>query len=98
MVSENPMADEKFGHRVFVIHTRGPLIIAQAHHIPVGEPYELPLTGAKTQHEDEEIVLSPVQVIFEESKQVSYEKIMRRMADWYKAYLEWEDSRLDNME
>lgn len=102
MICENPMLED---NRTFIIHTRQPYILAEAHHFgtfdenlvmeckrqyPVGGITELP---------NEIIVLGAIDVmVVENFTNEDYAGIMRRMADWYRAYCEWEDNQIDNLD
>jgi hypothetical protein len=74
LICSNPMADETHGDRLFITHTRHPVMIAQV------------IDG-----EFKPIYIDPTFCI-EHDETVYKEKIagvMKRMADWFNAYLKW---------
>lgn len=109
LIAENPIVDDG---RVFIIHTRSPVIIAEAFHFELDQEaewmkckshFEL---GATVDYPGELIVLGarfmgpPPYVWSSYTDQELADrlaKIMRRMADWYYSYLEWEDN-IENLD
>lgn len=103
LLCENPIAEKSDG-RVFILHMREPKIIAEIFSFeePIleSELNELKskfTTGATLTYGTEYFVFGAIWI--EESDKIDLENraqelasIMRRMADWYEAYLNWEDS------
>lgn len=92
LIAENPVVDDG---RVFVVHLRDPVIIAEAFHFSVDDDaawmhcksrFQI---GATVDYPGELIVLGAVFV----APGKDYEKIMSRMGDWYHNYLKWEDEQ-----
>lgn len=109
MLCENPIAEKSYG-RVFILHNREPRILAEVHHFNISEadsPQALEIKkaelGAALDYEDEYILfaalwLYPSEKLSQKEPQAQADElagIMRRMADWYKNYLIWEDSQED---
>lgn len=96
LIAENPVVDDG---RVFVVHMRDPVIIAEAFHFDEDQEREWMACkarfeiGATVDYPGELIVLGAVFVA--EGKE--YEKIMNRMGDWYYNYLKWEDEQIKNI-
>jgi hypothetical protein len=104
---ENPIATASDG-RLFILHTQEPVILAELWHYEgltdrelIEKQNQLGPTGAKLEYGDEVILFSSV-MMFRGEKfsqlpgQEQADKlagVMRRMADWYKAYLIWEDNK-----
>lgn len=90
LIAENPVVDDG---RVFVIHLRDPVIIAEAFHFDLDQEREWMACkarfeiGATVDYPGELIVLGAVFA----AEGSGHEKIMRRMGDWYHNYLKWED-------
>ena len=99
LLCENPIADKSDG-RSFIIHTREPRILAEifAFEEPLNECLLNSVKsniriGATLEYGSEYFIFS---AIFVEKIEMDADKlagIMRRMADWYEAYLKWEDSQ-----
>lgn len=103
LIAENPLVDDG---RVFIIHTRSPVIIAEAFHFNLGQEREW--AECKSRFEIGATVDYPGELIaigliyhgapdpgFAESVQDLADKlakIMSRMGDWYYSYLKWEDN------
>lgn len=83
--------------RLFVLHNRKPQILAEAFYFPTTDEdawlackRQFPI-GASVDYPGELIVLGALWVLDEEPAADKLSKIMSRMGDWYRAYLEWED-------
>ena len=99
---ENPLLDERHDGRSFILHARRPLILAEVFHFNSSQEKESMQcksafnVGASLDYSsDEYIILGAVWI---ESNLLEKEiktlpGIMRRMADWYEAYLIWEDKQ-----
>jgi hypothetical protein len=105
LLCENPIADKSDG-RLYILHTRKPVILAEVFHFDIDDEAEYTRckqafpTNATLNYNPEYIVLGqiwmePVYVPEEKAQEFSNKLagIMRRMADWYQAYLIWEDSQ-----
>jgi hypothetical protein len=107
LLCENPIAEKSDG-RLFILHTQDPVILAELWHYEgltdrelIEKQNELGPTNAKLEYMDEVVLFSSI-MMFRGEKfsqlpgQEQADKlagVMRRMADWYKAYLIWEDSQ-----
>lgn len=98
LICENPILEDG---RLFIMHARSPYILAEIHHFYQGEESEIMEcqrqyeVGARTELEDEIIVLGAVDVlVLPGISNDEYAAIMRRMADWYKSYCIWEDENI----
>lgn len=95
MICENPILND---NRVFILHTREPLIIAEAFHFDENNEKDWLKckdsfnVGASVDYPNELICLGAV--IFESNDVDTLANIMRRMGDWYYNYLKWEDKNL----
>ena len=105
---ENPVYDENNDRREFIVYTGDPFILAEIYPFEnIGEKdilekmRQMP-TGARLDYNGiETFFFVPVKMI--ESKEfakLSDQKqsdriasIMRKMADWYEYYLDWEDNQ-----
>lgn len=103
---ENPLVNDQHDGRAFILHTRDPLIIAEI--FPFEDlteekrmNFERGLAAfGRLDNGDETFYFVPVKFLPDEkfnklSPQEQSDElsgIMRRMADWYEAYLIWEDS------
>jgi hypothetical protein len=105
LLCENPIADKSDG-RLFILHTRQPVILAEVFHFEIDdEPGQMECKskftiGSSLNYNPEYIVIGaqwvePEDVPAGEAKEYANKLtgIMRRMADWYQAYLIWEDSQ-----
>lgn len=99
LLAKNPIADKSDG-RIFILHTQTPKILAEVFHFDVGdEEHQMDCKrqftiGSTLEYEDEYIVIGALWV--ESCELFSADRLaglMRRMADWYEAYLIWEDSQ-----
>lgn len=81
------------------MHTQTPVLIAEVFHFEAGDEKKQMeckqnfLTGSALEYGSEYIVFGAIWV---EPHEVDVDKLaglMRRMADWYEAYLIWEDSQ-----
>lgn len=92
LIAENPVVDDG---RVFIVHLRDPVIIAEAFHFDLDQEKEWMecksrfQIGASVDYPGELIVLGAVFA----AEGSGHEKIMRRMGDWYYNYLKWEDEQ-----
>lgn len=95
MIAENPMADRS---RVFILHTQGPRILAEAFHFDKDQEVEWMNvqsqfeTGSRTELPDELIAIGALWIA--DTKPIDPDRLagtMRRMADWYRSYCIWED-------
>lgn len=92
--------------RLFILHSFDPIILAEVFHYEnisqselLEKQRQLGPTSAKLEYGTETILFTSVLMTFGEefNKKTGQEKadklagIMRRMADWYEAYLIWED-------
>ena len=104
LLCENTIADKSDG-RVFILHSREPRLLAEAHHFEglteaqkMQIEKKLPISG-RLDYEPETIYFEPNwldESTITGTTQEQADKLvalMRRMADWYKAYLIWEDSQ-----
>jgi hypothetical protein len=101
---ENPIADKSDG-RTFILHARKPAILAELFHFDQSENEKI--MNCKRQFEigssldyspSEYIVLGTVWIEANTCSADELASIMRRMADWYEAYLIWEDNQGHNFE
>jgi len=94
-------------HRVFILHTREPRIVAEVYHLhpsEEGKAIEIQKqfsVGSKMEMPNELILLGAVWIepFYKGTTQQNADElagIMRRMADWYRAYCEWEDAQHDS--
>lgn len=98
LIAENPIVDDG---RIFVIHMRDPVIIAEAFHFDEEQETEWMQqksmfdVGASVDYPGELILLGAVFVApmpgSEQYQADKLAKIMSRMGDWYHSYLKWED-------
>lgn len=99
MICENPLTNDG---RVFILHSRNPVIIAEAFHLdPDDDKAAMEIkknfeTGASVDYPGEYIILGavfiePVMSADPQKSANDIAKIMSRMGDWYHAYLTWED-------
>ena len=91
LIADNPLVDDG---QTFVVHLRAPVVVAQAIHYdsPEERISQIGATGAILDYLGEYILLYPV-YIAAEAQQEKLPGLMRRMADWYHAYLVHEDSQ-----
>lgn len=97
-IAENPMTEGE-SHPLYIIHLRDPFICAQVFTFEGDdETAELELrrqiqVGATTDvYGDERAVIAAIYVAPNELSADKLAGLMRRMADWYRAYCLWEDS------
>ena len=106
LLCENPMADEIHGHREFVLHTRYPVIIAQIIDCSdMTEDEQMKVkseitVGSMLDLDQEYYVFNAIYIEPGYGANTDAQKIadnlagiMRRMADWYEAYIKWEDNQ-----
>lgn len=104
LLAENPIADQSDG-RLFIIHNRDPKILAEVHHYQnlseadmLKIQSQIPI-GGRLDYQPETIYFTPVWIEGNAEQTQEYADklagIFRRMADWYKAYLIWEDKKLE---
>lgn len=98
LIAENPLVDDG---RVFIVHMRDPVIIAEAFHFELDQEEEWMgckskfTIGATVDYPGELIALGAV---FVADVSDDLPKIMSRMGDWYHAYLKWEDEQMGEKE
>lgn len=107
LICENPILSENDG-RLFILHTRTPAMLVEIKHFEgltdaeVAELTKIATPDGARLDYGNEVIFFLQQWIMPEleyaklSAQEQADKvsgIMRRMADWYKAYLIWEDSQ-----
>lgn len=98
MICENPMVDDD---RVFILHSRNPVIIAEAFHLePDDESGAMEIkkqiaVGASVDYPGEYILLGAIFIEPNNMTAQELAKIMSRMGDWYHSYLKWEDENID---
>lgn len=98
LLAENPIADKSDG-RLFILHTQTPVLIAEVFHFDAGdEPAQMECKrafpiGAALDYDDEYIVIGARWVEENSLHPDKLAGLMRRMADWYHAYLIWEDNQ-----
>jgi|ADurb_Leu_01_Slu_FD_contig_21_3566014_length_1954_multi_4_in_0_out_0_2 hypothetical protein len=96
VLAENPM--DTIYHRVFIIHMRDPVVIAEALHYDLMDEDEWMrakahyTVGASLEYEDELICIGAI-FIGPGAVPEKLPGLMSRMGDWYHAYLDWEDSQ-----
>lgn len=104
LICENPMTAGQDG-RLFILHTGDPSILAEVHHFEdITDEQRMNIErqmsiGSRLDYVPETIFFSPIWIC--KAEQISNLQdqadnlagIMRRMADWYKAYLIWEDAQ-----
>jgi hypothetical protein len=101
LIAENPLACPE---RIFIIHAREPVIIAEAFHFEENEEKEWLrcksnfAVGASVDYSGELIAIGAITCQMPEGNaQQQADKlaaIMRRMGDWYYAYLKHEDENI----
>jgi len=97
LLCENPLAEQSDG-RVFVLHAREPLILAEAFHFAADDE-EAQMAAKKFFNVAATLDYSPDEYVvlgalwYREADADTLAKIMRRMADWYESYLKWEDEK-----
>jgi hypothetical protein len=104
LLCENPIADKSDG-RAFILHNRDPKLLAEVHHFEgltdsqkMQIEKKLPISG-RLDYGSETIYLEPnwldestiTGTLQEQADKLA--ALMRRMADWYHAYLKWEDAQ-----
>lgn len=106
LLCENPIADKSDG-RLFILHNRTPTLLAEVFHFDINDEISQMQCkqkfsiGGTLDYGNEYIVFGCLWVIPDEkfstpSVQQQADElagIMRRMADWYKSYLIWEDEQ-----
>lgn len=104
---DNPMANEKFDDRLFILYDGDDKIYSEVYHFDIAdEEGQMSIKRNSkavgiTEHNDEYIIISAVWLIpgdklikMDQQQQADFiAKIMRRKADWYRSYLIWEDKR-----
>ena len=100
LIAENPQVDDG---RVFIVHFRDPVIIAEAYHFEFDQEEEYMYYrsqfdfSATVDYPGELIVLGGVffaPLPWKDQQEIAdnLSKIMSRMGDWYHNYLKWEDN------
>lgn len=109
LICENPLVDDE---RVFILHTRQPMILAEVVHfegindserMDIERKIETP-RWARLDYPPETIYFFMIKLYPDEKflKMNTQEQadtiagLMRRMADWYKSYLIFEDNNIAN--
>lgn len=98
LLCENPLLDERHDGRTFILHTREPMALTEIQH------YEDDLDAAQKKYEDtdnavllsygiESIVIYPLWIDQNQVRDERIGKLMKAIADWYHAYLIWEDAQ-----
>lgn len=102
MIAEDPRLEDG---RVFIIHTREPRILAEVFHfgpdeeaewLAIQQQFEI---GSRLQLTAELIAIGAVWVA--QTKPIAPDRLaglMRKMADWYQSYIEWEDIQMQDEE
>lgn len=104
LLCENPTADD---NQLYILHTREPYILARVEHyedLSDERRMEIERTitiGSRLDYPPETIFFHALWVVEgDELKKITPQEqantlagIMRRMADWYEDYLEWEDAQ-----
>ncbi len=107
LLCENPRLDDSNDGRQFILHTRDPILFAEILNFDVGSEDEINAAIKETVaygklDYDNEVFLFLCRWIFpgkdflsltpqQQSDEIA--GIMRRMADWYQSYLNWEDQQ-----
>ena len=94
LLAENPMLTGDHDGRLFIIHLQNPFLVAELHHREdmSNDEYTEAVSrgfGAILNHGPEIIIFVPVWIAGLPNDP-ALAGLMRRMADWYKAYLIWE--------
>jgi hypothetical protein len=104
LLCETPIADKSDG-RTFILHNREPRLLAEVHHFEgITDSQKMAIQkkitiGSRLDYGTETIYFEPnwidqLTVTGASQEQVDrLASLMRRMADWYKAYLIWEDEQ-----
>jgi hypothetical protein len=106
LLCENPIADQSDG-RQFILHTRPPRLLAEIFAFEkisdekIMEIQRQITTGSRLDYGPETFVFGLLWIFESDFKEEMSSQqranevagIMRRMADWYEAYLIWEDSQ-----
>lgn len=101
LICENPMVEDG---RVFILHMRKPKLLAEAFHFELEEEDEWMeckrqfALGASVDYPGELIALGAIWGEENDLDADQLAKLMSRMGDWYRAYLEWEDEQMTNFE
>lgn len=100
LLCENPLVNDG---RVFILHSRHPLVLAEAFHFELDEEEEWMNckrqfeVGASVDYPGELIALGAVWYEALTPSQETADElahIMSSMGDWYYAYLKWEDDKI----
>jgi hypothetical protein len=107
LLCENPILSENDG-RLFILHTRTPAMLVELNHFKgltdneIAELSKIATRDGARLDYGNEVIFFLQQWIMPEPEYAALKPqeqadkvagIMRRMADWYKAYLIWEDSQ-----
>jgi len=93
LIAENPLVDDR---RVFVIHTREPVVLAEVFHFDMDQEASWLeckrrfTVGASVDYPNELICIGAV-YISPDAEAGDLPGLMSRMGDWYFSYLKWED-------
>ena len=107
LLCENPMLTGGYDGRLFILHSREPYLLAEVFHFEnisdekrMEVERQLATIAGRLDYGKETIFLSAVWLVpgkLAEKPAQDYANtlagIMRRMADWYRAYLIWEDNQ-----
>lgn len=107
LICENPLGKEP--GRIFILHNREPFILAEAFHFDESQNEEWMrcksafTIGASVDYPGELIALGAVWTFGNTLSAMSAQEqadtlagVMRRMGDWYHAYLKFEDENIAN--
>lgn len=96
---ENPLLDHHNDERSFIMHTRYPMMLAEVHHFEdpkaAQELFETTKYSTMLDYDIEQIVLTSIWLEKNQLSESKINKLLKRMADWYDAYLRWEDEQED---
>lgn len=110
VICENPMLENGEDQRLFLLYDRKIKVYAEVFHFDIDdEASQMEFkrsvdTYGTTEIDEEYIIIAPVWLIpdkkYEDSEQQkqldTLARIMRRMADWYHAYIIWENKNLND--
>lgn len=99
LLAENPILSDDPRAGLYIIHTRPPVMICEVFHFEPGEETRYINcknqfnVGASVDYPGELICIGCLWMAPTDKSADDLAKIMRRMGDWYHAYLVWEDGR-----
>jgi hypothetical protein len=89
LLAENPLVDDE---RIFIIHSKDPMVLAEAIHFSDDSgKFTIDHAIDSSLHYRDEYIVLAARVIAGNPDTDRLAKLMRRMADWYRAYLIFED-------